>query len=158
GAFPVRRGAADADMVVTAKAILERGGVLLIFPEGTRIRPGALGQPKRGVGRLVLEAGAQAVPIPRIGTRAIPQRWGTRPHKLRIRAGSPLHFPHMERSTGPLAARVPDRIWPNVMLQWEWLGGLPPLRRAAVIGGSSWGTAVAVMLARAGIDVDLGCR
>jgi glycerol-3-phosphate dehydrogenase len=44
------------------------------------------------------------------------------------------------------------------MLQWEWLGGLPPLRRAAIIGGGSWGTAVAVMLARAGIDVDLGCR
>jgi glycerol-3-phosphate dehydrogenase len=44
------------------------------------------------------------------------------------------------------------------MLQWEWLGGLPPARRAAVIGGGSWGTAVAVMLARAGIDVDLGCR
>ncbi len=57
-----------------------------------------------------------------------------------------------------LAAAVTDRIWPNVMLQWEWLGGLPPLRRAAVIGGGSWGTAVAAMLARSGIDVDLGCR
>ena len=44
------------------------------------------------------------------------------------------------------------------MLQWEWLGGLPPLRRAAVIGAGSWGTAVAVMLARAGLEVDLGCR
>jgi glycerol-3-phosphate dehydrogenase len=44
------------------------------------------------------------------------------------------------------------------MLQWEWLGGLPPLRRAAVIGAGSWGTAVAVMLARAGLEVDLGTR
>ena len=44
------------------------------------------------------------------------------------------------------------------MLQWEWLGGLPPLRRAAVIGAGSWGTAVTVMLARAGLEVDLGCR
>src|SRR5215207_4540061 len=44
------------------------------------------------------------------------------------------------------------------MLQWEWLGGLPPLRRAAVIGAGSWGTAVSVMLARAGLEVDLGCR
>jgi glycerol-3-phosphate dehydrogenase len=41
------------------------------------------------------------------------------------------------------------------MLQWEWLGGLPPLRRAAVIGAGSWGTAVAEMLARAGLEVDL---
>jgi glycerol-3-phosphate dehydrogenase len=44
------------------------------------------------------------------------------------------------------------------MLQWEWLGGLPPLRRAAVVGAGSWGTAVATMLARAGLEVDLGCR
>jgi glycerol-3-phosphate dehydrogenase len=44
------------------------------------------------------------------------------------------------------------------MLQWEWLGGLPPLRRAAVIGAGAWGTGVATMLARAGIEVDLGTR
>ncbi len=158
GAFPVRRGAADAEMVETAKAILARDGVLLIFPEGTRIRPGALGQPKRGVGRLVLETGAAVVPIALIGTEAVRKGWRIRPHKIRIRAGSPLRFPHLEQATGPLAARVTDRIWPNVMLQWEWLGGLPPLRRAAVIGGGAWGTAVSVMLARAGIEVDLGCR
>ena len=42
------------------------------------------------------------------------------------------------------------------MLQWEWLGGMAPLRRAAVIGGGSWGTAIAVAFARAGIDVELG--
>jgi glycerol-3-phosphate dehydrogenase (NAD(P)+) len=35
-----------------------RGESVLIFPEGTRIRPGALGKPKRGVGRLASETGA----------------------------------------------------------------------------------------------------
>jgi glycerol-3-phosphate dehydrogenase (NAD(P)+) len=44
------------------------------------------------------------------------------------------------------------------MLQWEWLGGVTPLRRAAVIGAGSWGTALAVAFARAGLDVELGCR
>jgi glycerol-3-phosphate dehydrogenase len=44
------------------------------------------------------------------------------------------------------------------MLQWEWLGGLPPIRRAAVIGAGAWGTSLAVTLARAGLEVDLGCR
>ena len=44
------------------------------------------------------------------------------------------------------------------MLQWEWLGGLPPIRRAAVIGAGSWGTGLAVALARAGVEVDLGTR
>ena len=36
------------------------------------------------------------------------------------------------------------------MLQWEWLGGLPPIRRAAIIGAGTWGTSLAVALARAG--------
>jgi glycerol-3-phosphate dehydrogenase len=44
------------------------------------------------------------------------------------------------------------------MLQWEWLGGLPPIRRAAIIGAGSWGTGLAVSLARAGLEVELGCR
>src|SRR6187551_633233 len=158
GAFPVRRGQGDADMIDTAKAILARGDAVLIFPEGTRIRPGSLGRPKRGVGRLALETGAPVVPVAVIGTEAIRKGWRIRPHKVRIRVGRPLTFPQVEAASPQLAAAVTDRIWPNVMLQWEWLGGLPPLRRAAVIGGGSWGTAVAVMLARAGIEVDLGCR
>ncbi len=158
GAFPVRRGQGDADMLETAKAILARGDAVLMFPEGTRIRPGSLGRPRRGVGRLALETGAPVVPVAIIGTEAVRKGWRIRPHKVRIRVGRPLTFPQVEAASPQLAAAVTDRIWPNVMLQWEWLGGLPPLRRAAVVGAGSWGTAVAVMLARAGLEVDLGCR
>jgi len=75
-----------------------------------------------------------------------------------LRAGRPMTFPRTERPSPALAATVTERIWPNIELQWEWLGGLPPLRKAAVIGSGSWGTAMAILLARGGLDVQLGCR
>jgi glycerol-3-phosphate dehydrogenase (NAD(P)+) len=154
GAFPVHRGAGDGDMLATAKAILERGDCIVIFPEGTRTRPGALGRPKRGVGRLALETGAPVVPVAMKGTEAVRKGWRIRPHKIRVRIGRPLTFPQVDNVSPQLAAAVTDRIWPNVMLQWEWLGGLPPLRRAAVIGSGAWATSLAGALRRAQIEVD----
>ncbi len=158
GAFPVDRGAGDADTIETAKAILARGEIVLMFPEGTRIRPGGLGRPRRGVGRLALETGAPVVPIAVFGTEAIRRGVLIRPHKVRVRAGRALRFPHVEHASPALAGAVTGRIWPCVMLQWEWLGGLPPIRRVAVIGAGNWGTSVAVALGRAGCEVVLGCR
>jgi glycerol-3-phosphate dehydrogenase (NAD(P)+) len=158
GAFPVDRGASDEQSIATAKAILARGDIVLIFPEGTRVRPGALGKPKRGVGRLALETGAPVVPVAVIGTEAIRRGWRIRPHKVRIRAGRALQFPQVTDPSKELAAAVTNRIWPCVMLQWEWLGGLAPVRRVAIIGAGTWGTSLAVCLARAGMEVDLGCR
>jgi 1-acyl-sn-glycerol-3-phosphate acyltransferase len=154
GAFPVRRGAGDPEMMATARAILERGECVLIFPEGTRTRPGSLGRPKRGVGRLALETGAPVVPVALIGTEAVRRGWRIRPKKVRARIGRPLTFPKVEDVSPQLAAAVTDRIWPNVMLQWEWLGGLPPLRRAAVVGSGDWADALASALRRAKIEVD----
>src|SRR2546423_10710436 len=106
GAFPVDRGAADEESVATAKQILARGDIVLIFPEGTRTRPGALGKPKRGVGRLALETGAPVVPMAVIGTEAVRRGWRIRPHRVRLRAGRPLRFPQVQEPSKGLARAV----------------------------------------------------
>jgi glycerol-3-phosphate dehydrogenase (NAD(P)+) len=128
GAFPIDRGASDQGAMDTAKTVLDRGDVVLMFPEGTRIRPGALGTARRGVGRLALESGAPVVPVAVIGTEAVRRGWRIRPHHVRIRAGRPLTFPLVEEPSPSLAGAATERIWPCVQLQWEWLGGTRSLR------------------------------
>jgi glycerol-3-phosphate dehydrogenase (NAD(P)+) len=158
GAFPIRRGEADDDAMETARLVVERGGTVCIFPEGTRIRSGSLRPPRRGVGRLALQTGAAVIPCAVIGTENVRRGWHIRPGRVRVRLGRAMTFPRAARPSPALAETVTARIWPNVQLQWEDLGGLPPMRRAAVIGAGSWGTAVAVLLARGGLEVQLGAR
>src|SRR5664279_5281417 len=124
GAFPVDRGTGDAAAMDTARAILQRGDCVVVFAEGMRIRPGPLGEPRRGVGRLALETGAPVAPIAVIGTQDVRRGWRIRPRKVRIRAGRPLLFPTVERSLPNVAGAVTERIWACVRLQWDWLGGV----------------------------------
>ena len=158
GAFPIRRGESDELAMETARLAVERGGTVCIFPEGTRIRRGTLAAPKRGVGRLALQTGAPVVPTAVFGSEHVRRGRRIRPRRVRVRLGRAMTFPTVERPSPPLAESVTARIWPNVLLQWEAMGGLPPMRRAAVIGAGSWGTAVAVLLARGGLEVQLGTR
>ena len=158
GGFPIRRGESDEESMDTARQIVERGGTVCIFPEGTRIRGGSLAEPKRGVGRLALETGAPVLPTAVVGTEHVRRGWRIRPRKVKVRLGRAIRFPRATEPSQALAEKVTERIWPSVLLQWEAMGGLPPMRRAAVIGAGSWGTAVAVLLARGGLEVQLGTR
>src|SRR4029077_18391957 len=155
---PIRRGQSDEIAMETEGIVLDRGGDGRIFPQGNRPRAGSLGTPRRGVGRLALESGAAVVPVAAHGSEHVRRGLRIRPRKVKLRIGRPMRFPRTEHPSPGLAATVTGRIWPNIELQWEWLGGLPPLRKAAVIGAGSWGTAMAVLLARGGLDVQLGTR
>jgi 1-acyl-sn-glycerol-3-phosphate acyltransferase len=63
GVHPVDRGTADVDAFRLATRILERGYVLLAFPEGTRSPTGELAEAKDGLAMLAMRTGAAIVPI-----------------------------------------------------------------------------------------------
>src|SRR3954464_9549143 len=149
GAFPIRRGESDAESMETARQILERGDVVVIFPEGTRMRTGSLGKAKRGVGRLALESGAPVVPVAVHGTERVRRGWRIRPAKVKVRMGRPLTFPRARNPSPSLAAEVTARIWPCVELQWEWLRGAPPPPKGGRSGARAEGDGVGGLPPRA---------
>ncbi len=128
GAFPVDRGAGDEAAMDTARAILARGDCVVVFPEGTRVRSGALGSPRRGVGRLALQSGAPVAPVAVFGSEQVRRGWRVRPRKVRLRVGAPLLFPRVEQCSPERAASVTERVWACVSLQWAWLGGISAAR------------------------------
>jgi 1-acyl-sn-glycerol-3-phosphate acyltransferase len=112
GAEPVKAGGSDIDAFRAAKAILDRGGVVAILPEGTRSFDGVLAVPKPGVALLATRTGALVVPVGVSGTdvllgrgRSLP-RIGTR---IRLRVGRPFHLSIPEGADRRAALAEADR-------------------------------------------------
>jgi 1-acyl-sn-glycerol-3-phosphate acyltransferase len=133
GAFPVRRGQSDADALETARVILEQGGLLALFPEGTRIRdPEELGHPKRGAGRLALESGAPLVPTAITGTEKLFLGPFPKPHRVQVAFAEPI--PSHELASTPEAAGelVEGMLWPEVEGEYRRLRARPTVIAAGL--------------------------
>lgn len=125
GAFPVLRGSSDEEAIETARAILQRGDVLALFPEGTRVSdPAKLGNPKRGATRLAIETGAVIVPTAMTGTEK--RKWPL-PRKVRIVFGEPV--PVTDLTPGPEHAGLllDQTVWPTVSEEYQRLRNTPGL-------------------------------
>ena len=62
GAFPVKRGAGDMQVIEDSIGILNSGRNLVIFPEGTRSKDGKVGKGKTGVALIAAKSGADVIP------------------------------------------------------------------------------------------------
>jgi 1-acyl-sn-glycerol-3-phosphate acyltransferase len=111
GVFPVRRGARDEEMFITAKTILARGGAITMYCEGGRSRTGKVAeQAKRGIGRLALETGAPVVPIAIHGSSRIRNWKRLQFPKTTVQYGDPIRWERIEDPSREQQQAVADEV------------------------------------------------
>ncbi len=90
--IPISRERGDVAALRQGIATLKAGGMLGLFPEGTRSPDGELQPAKGGIGFLISKAGVPVVPVYIDGTyRALPRhRRFLRPARIRVFIGAPL--------------------------------------------------------------------
>ena len=93
GVFGVRRGAGNLEAFKLAKNVLDDGGVLTIFPEGTRSPTGALQEAKEGATVLAVRSGAPILPIAIVGSHRFWPKAKLLPRprrRMKVRVGEPF--------------------------------------------------------------------
>lgn len=128
GAFPVRRGTGDVEALTTARAILEQGGVLIVFPEGTRVdEPDALGSPHHGAGRIAMDSGAPIIPVAIHGTSHLWLGPVPKPRRVDVAFLEPVAARPggAEDARAALEDLIDRRVWPAVQLEYGRLHATP---------------------------------
>jgi 1-acyl-sn-glycerol-3-phosphate acyltransferase len=106
GGRPIKRGKSDRAALEMFIEELNKGGTVLVFPEGTRCDDGALAKFQRGVQLLLKRSDATVVPCAVEGAYDVWPRGQTLPRifgKIMVRAGSPITHEELMKD-GPAAA------------------------------------------------------
>jgi 1-acyl-sn-glycerol-3-phosphate acyltransferase len=100
GGIPVERGTADRAAIRRARAVLEQGIALAIYPEGVRSRTAALVKGLPGAGLIALQSQAPVLPVAIYGTEFFPvngevppRRPKDLPRGVTVHFGSPIRIP-----------------------------------------------------------------
>jgi 1-acyl-sn-glycerol-3-phosphate acyltransferase len=113
GGFPIQREGLGASGMKETFRRLRNGGIVTLFPEGTRSLDGDLGEIKAGIALLASRAKVTVMPAAIAGTfeswprhRAFP-----RPHPLRIHFGPPIAAEEIAALDGDaVVALIRDRL------------------------------------------------
>jgi 1-acyl-sn-glycerol-3-phosphate acyltransferase len=120
GQIPLRRGnpAGARRAIDDALGVLDRGGVIGVYPEGTRSRDGVLHRGNLGPARLAAASGASIVPVGLVGTDKVQAPDERLPHvgqRVRVRFGQPIrlqpfanHRAHLRDVTDSMMADIAD--------------------------------------------------
>jgi 1-acyl-sn-glycerol-3-phosphate acyltransferase len=126
GMIPIDRSGGDSSTraLDAAAAVLGRGELFGIYPEGTRSRDGKLRKGHTGPARLALRTGAPLVPIGIVGTREIQPPGSSAPRPFRpceIRIGRPID-PHVHADGGD-ARLILRQLTDELMFEIRGLSG-----------------------------------
>lgn len=116
GAIPMDRESPDLGGIKEALGALHDGGVLVVFPEGTRSRDGGLGAFRPGVSMLARRGGAVVVPCVIRGAFEAWPRWSPLPrpfHRIRVHLSDAVTMGEGEgpREFGERVERAVRALW-----------------------------------------------
>jgi 1-acyl-sn-glycerol-3-phosphate acyltransferase len=121
GGIPVERGTPDRAAIRRARAVLEQGIALAIYPEGVRSRSVALMKGLPGAGLIALQSGAPVLPVGIYGTEffpvngeAPPRRPKSLPRGVTVHFGTPFRIPERVDGKRVTAEEATQLIMPRI--------------------------------------------